>query len=139
MWSAATVLVCALELLGRSAESFPPIALVEVRPSDVSTRTDGFVRMHDDTIYLATYSPAFERARRAEYKCGDLDALRRIASVLVHEEWHVQNGPDERGAYQAQLMALMMLDAGPGNPVYAGVRRAMKATLTAPPRQARAD
>jgi hypothetical protein len=137
MWSATTVLVCALELMGRSAESFPPIAFVEVRPADVSPRADGFVRMPEKTIYLVVSSPAFARARRAQYKCGDFDALRRIASVLIHEEWHVRNGADERGAYQAQLMALLTLDAGPGNPAYEGVKRAMREALALRSRQAR--
>lgn len=137
MWSAATVLVCALDLLGRSVTSLPPINLVEVRPPDVSIRAEAFVRGGDKTIYLMASSPALMRAQRARYKCGELNDLRRIASVLVHEEWHVRNGPDEVGAYQAQLMALRTLNAGSGNPVYAGVLRAMKEAVTRHPQQAR--
>lgn len=129
MWSAAAVLVCALDLLGRSTATFPPIQMLDTRPADVSPQADGFVRTGDHTIYLLTSSAAFERLRRSGDKCGDLNAVRRIASVLVHEEWHLRNGPDERGAYEAQLMALRAMQAGPGNPVYAGVFRAMRHTL----------
>jgi hypothetical protein len=135
MWGAATVLVCALDLLGRSAGSFPPIAFLEVRPPDVSARADAFVRRDDDTIYLVTTAPAFQRLQRSRDRCGDLNSVRSLASVLVHEEWHVRNGPDERRAYEAQLMALRAMNAGPGNPVYAAVNRAMTHTLKALPRQ----
>jgi hypothetical protein len=60
-------------------------------------------------------------------KCGDFNAARKLASILVHEEWHVRNGPDEEGAYAAQLITLMRLGAGPGNPVYAEVARSRAA------------
>ena len=139
MWSAAAVLVCALDLLGRSAGSFPPIAFVDVRPPDVSPRAEGFVRAGEETIHLLTSADAFQRSRRVGDKCGDLNASRKVASVLVHEEWHVRNGPDERGAYYAQLMALRTMSAGPGNPVYAQVYRAMRQTVGARPREVMAS
>ena len=129
MWSAASVLVCVLDLLGRSAGSFPPITLLDVRPKDVSVQADAFVRAGDDTIHLMTSGPAFQRVQRSPRKCGNLDDVRRLASILVHEEWHVRHGPDERGAYEAQLTALIALDAGPGSPVFGGVVRAMVDTL----------
>ena len=135
MWSAATVLVCALDLIGRSAVSFPPIALIDVRPSGVDARAEAFVLQGRDAIYLLTSSDVFRRARQANYKCGELNAVRKLASVLVHEEWHVRNGPDERGAYEAQLMALTTMGAGPGSPVYAGVHRAMKVVMSAAPQR----
>ena len=48
-----------------------------------------------------------------------------IASVLVHEEWHVRHGGDEAGAYAAQQTTLIRLNAGPGTPLYHEVTRAM--------------
>jgi hypothetical protein len=128
MWTAETVLVCALTLLHRSAASFPPIELVETRPAAVSPNADAYVPAGATRIYLMTTSPAFARARRAEYRCGELNAIRKIASVLVHEEWHVRHGSDEAGAYAAQLSTLIALDAGPGNPLYSEVTRSMQAT-----------
>ena len=129
MWTAETVLVCALSLLHRSVASFPPIEFVASRPAHVSPNADAFVPLGDTRIYLITTSPAFTRARRSVYKCGELNALRKIASVLVHEEWHVRHGSNEAGAYAAQLSTLIYLDAGPGNPLYSEVTRSMQATL----------
>ncbi len=129
MWSAATVLVCALDLLGRSASALPPIVLLEVRPAHVSALADAFVEEDGDTIFLLTKAPAFRRLQHTVNKCGDVNAVRKIASVLVHEEWHVRHGSDERGAYDAQLMALAAMNAGPGNPVYFSVARSRDWTL----------
>lgn len=125
MWTAATVLVCALNLLHRTAGSFPPIEFVDVRPTYVSANAEAYVRQGHPQIYLITTSPAFARARRSDYKCRDLDAIRKIASVLVHEERHVRYGEDEAGAYAAQLSTLIALDAGPGSPLYYEVTRSM--------------
>jgi hypothetical protein len=129
MWTAETVFVCALTLLHRSAGSFPPIEFVENRPPYVSPGADAYVPLGHARIYLITTSPAFARARHSVYKCGELNAIRKIASVLVHEEWHVRHGSDEAGAYAAQLSTLISLDAGPGNPLYYEVTRSMQATI----------
>jgi hypothetical protein len=118
-------------LLNRSAHSFPPIELVTTRPVDVSTNADGYVRSGEARIYVVAVTAAFSRARGAAYKCGDLPAIRKIASVLIHEEWHVRHGSDETGAYLAQLTTLASLDAGPGNPLYAEVLRSLQATTRA--------
>ena len=126
MWAAETVLLCALTLLHRSVHSFPPIEFVNLRPAYVSDNAEAYVLTGDTRIFLVTASPAFVRARRALYKCGDLQALRKIASVLVHEEWHVRHGSDEAGAYAAQLGILVYLDAGPGNPLYDEVTRSLR-------------
>ena len=129
MWTAETVLVCALTLLHRSAGSFPPIEFVDVRPGYVSADVEAYVPLGHSRIYLITTSPAFARARRASYRCRELDAIRKIASVLVHEEWHVRHGSDEAGAYLAQLSTLTALDAGPGHPLYYEVTRSMQAAI----------
>jgi len=133
MWSAASVLVCVLDVLGRSAGTFPPIVLLDVRPPEVSSQAEAFVRSGDETIYLITVSSTFQSARRSTNKCANYDALRKLASVLVHEEWHIRHGRDERGAYAAQLTTLRALSTGPGNPVYAEVIRSMRAALAADP------
>ena len=70
----------------------------------------------------------FQRASNAVGRCGDLEADRRIASVIVHEEAHVR-GADESGAYTAQLLTLTRLGAGPGDPEYVAVMRSMHAVL----------
>jgi hypothetical protein len=35
----------------------------------------------------------------------------KLASVIVHEAWHLQHGRDEAGAYDAQLIFLQMTEA----------------------------
>ena len=139
MWTAEMVLVCALNLLHRSAGSFPPIELVSARPPYVSANADGYVLRGHVRIYLVTASSAFARARRAVYRCGDVYAIRKIASVLVHEEWHVLHGSDEKGAYLAQLTTLASLDAGPGSLLFADVSRSMEAELRRQSRGTYAD
>ena len=126
MWSAATVLVCALELLGRGAGSFPPIVLLDVRPPDVSARAEAFIRHGDPAIYVMTSSPTFVRARQALHRCGDREALVKLASILVHEESHVRQGTTESEAYAAQLVTLIGLDAGPGSMLYTEVSRSRR-------------
>ena len=138
MWSAATVLVCALGILGRSPETLPPITLIDVPPADASPGVEAFVRPGDDTIHVVTSSSVFRYAMAARSHCGRTESLRKIASVIVHEEWHVRNGPDEQGAYRAQLLALAVMGSGQGTPVFAEVRRAMRAVTVADPGGARA-
>jgi hypothetical protein len=79
--------------------------------------------------YLLTDTVSFENARRAVRRCGALQSLRKIASVVVHEEWHVRHPGDEFGAYAAQLSALVQMGAGPGSSVYLDVWRARRAVL----------
>jgi hypothetical protein len=132
VWSAEAVLVCALALLGRSAESFPPIEFVDAVPSDVSAQADAFVRVNDTRIYVITTSSTFQRLQRARDRCGDLNAARKLASVLIHEETHARHDSDEADAYAAQLTTLSSLGAGVGTPLYAHVARSMRAALARP-------
>jgi hypothetical protein len=134
MWTAASVLVCVLDVLGRNANTLPPIVMLEVRPPDVSLHADAFVRQGDDTIYLITSNPTFQRVQRSKDMCAHRDALRKLASILIHEEWHVRNGNDERGAYIAQLTALIRLNAGTEHPLYGEVMHSMQVALAAPTR-----
>lgn len=127
---ASFVLVCALDLLGRSTNTFPPILIVE-RPLDVSTHAVAFVRRGEPAIHVVGSSAVFQRAVAANHNrqgCRDYDVLRLLASVLVHEEWHLRHGPDEEGAYFAQLTTLQLLGTGPGRWPYEVTRRAMQAT-----------
>lgn len=130
MWTAETVLVCALSLLGRSAASFPPIVFVEDPPPDVSLQAEAFVREGDPRIQLLTRSRVFQRLQRHRERCGKLEDVRKLASVLVHEEQHVA-GKGEEVAYAAQALSLLAMGAGPGHGVYAEVARSRNAVLMA--------
>ena len=129
MWTAETVLVCALALLVRGTDDLPAIVLLNSRPPEVSKHAEGFVRHGDPHIYLLTDTVSFAHARRAVYRCGAVQSLRKIASVVVHEAWHVRHPGDESGAYVAQLSALNQMGAGPGNPLYLEVSQARRAVL----------
>ena len=126
MTSAATVLVCALEFLGRSADSLPRIELLDVRPPAVSVNAEAFVDPRTSTIYILTTSDVFRTVRQA--RCAHRDSLRKLASIIVHEEWHVRHGGDEEGAYSAQLMALTIFGAL-DTPAYRAVRRSMMSVI----------
>ena len=129
MWTAEVVLVCALNLLGRAPESFPPIALIDTVPADASPGAEGFVRHNDPHIYLVTAGVNFRAARASEYRCSHTMAIRKIASVLIHEEAHLRQSANERTAYEAQLTTLTALGAGPGSPPYQEVVRAMRTAI----------
>ena len=129
MWTAEAVLVCALSLLGRPASSFPPIELVDRAHVGGSAGAEAYVRRGEQRIYVVTSSDTFRDARESQDRCGNTMAIRKIASVLIHEEVHLRNGSDEKQAYEAQLTTLTALGAGPGSPPYSSVKRAMRYTL----------
>ena len=121
MTTAAAVLVCVLGIVGRP---LPPIVLLDERPHDASHNAEAFVRRNPDTIYLLTRTDVFQDAQR-----GSRRALRKLASILVHEEWHLRYNADERRAYEAQLHELLRLGELPDQPLYRGVARAMRTVL----------
>lgn len=132
MSAAGIVLVCALDLLGRSPDRLPPIEILAERPPQASVNADAFADSRSGIIYLIASAPAFRAAERAQSsaaECRDAESLKMVASIIVHEEWHLRHGPDEEGAYYAQLMALQLLGLGPDSIPYAWVRRAMQAVL----------
>jgi hypothetical protein len=127
MPTAAAVVVCALALLGRSERNMPRIELVDTVPAEASSQAEAFVRTNDKTIYLVTSSPVFRTVLASRAECGDFIALKKIASIIAHEEWHIRHGTDERGAYQAQLTTLLRLGVTPDNSLYTSVVRSMQA------------
>jgi hypothetical protein len=136
VWSAATVFVCALELLGRSAASFPPVQFVEKVPTGISSQVAGYVLAGEGRIVVITSTDAFTRARQSKDRCNDLDALREVAGVLAHEEWHVRHGPDEEGAYDAQLIALLSAGAHEDSALFHKIKQAKLAVAAASRRRA---
>lgn len=129
--STVMVLVCALELLGRSAAALPPIELVAGPPPGVAANVEAFVRAGSGVISLVTSTETFEEARRSE--CRTYDAVAKVASIVAHEEWHVVHGADERGAYEVQLATLVRLGVSVTSRVFAGVMRSMQVVLDSQP------
>lgn len=126
MWTAEVVLLCALHMLGRSEASFPPITMIDTVPPNVSAGAEGYVRHNDTHIYLVTTSENFRDAQTSMTRCGNTNAVRKIASVLVHEEAHLRQAANERTAYETQLTTLTALGAGPGSPAYQETFKAMQ-------------
>jgi len=136
VWSAATIFVCALELLGRSAASFPPVRFVEKAPPGVSPRAAAYVVPGDGRIVVITSTDAFTQARNSKDRCNNLEALHESAGVLAHEEWHVLHGPDEEGAYDAQLTALLLTGADLDGALFQKIKQAKLAVVGASRRRA---
>jgi hypothetical protein len=124
MLSAAAVLVCAIEVLGRSPRTMPPIQLVDIAPVGASADVEAYVWPGSGTISVVTSTPLFRTVQRSE--CRNMPSLKKLASVLVHEEWHVRNGSSEEGAYGAQLGALVKLGVDPASALFSGVVRSMQ-------------
>jgi hypothetical protein len=128
MWTAASVLACALSVFGRSEASMPPIKLIDVAPPDVSVGAEAFVR--SGTIHLITSSSVFQTALSSR-DCSPSLPMRKLASILAHERWHVRHGADEKGAYEHQLITLIQLGLAPGSGVYHEVQVSMLRVLEA--------
>ena len=131
MTAAEWVLVCALNLMGRSPDRLPRIEILATPPSRVSPNAAAFVDTAENAIYLIASSPPFSAAaaQRKGSECRETDELRSIAGILAHELWHLEHGPDEKEAYLAELMELHRLGAGPGRGPYASALRSMRAVM----------
>src|SRR5262245_17306018 len=126
MSAAASALVCALTVLNRSQASMPPIEILDTPPPYVSVGTEAFVRSSTGTIYVIASADVVKLAAGTHPgECGDIYAVKKLASILVHEEWHLKHGPDERRAYERQLIALQQLGLGPGTSPYQDVHQSM--------------
>ena len=125
MWGSVVVLACALEVLRLPEDRFYPIKFEDVTPPGVSRNAEAFATFYPPTIHILTSSAVFREATRAKQQCGSREAIAKIASMLVHEQWHLKNGVEEYGAYRAQLIALAMLGFPEHTNVYHGVLLAM--------------
>ena len=133
MPTAAFVLGCALDLLA-NAKPLAPIVLVAERPPSAAMHTAAFVREGEPTIYLVASSLPVRAAIRAASAgpgggCDRSRELIVLASVLAHEDWHVQHPGDEVGAYLNQLTTLQFLGLDLFSREANEVRRAMRAGL----------
>lgn len=129
MWTAASVLACALSVLGRSEANMPRIELIDTAPPYVSAGAEAYV--HHGTIHVVTSSEVFQTAMASRTGCTSSAAIRKLASILAHEAWHVKNGRDEKGAYEHQLITLIQLGLTPGTGVFRDVQVSMLKVLKA--------
>lgn len=131
MADAFVVIACALSLIHRPPATMAHIELVERRPAGVSLQAEAYILPENDVIYLLTSTVALREARRAVPACSNREPLVKLASILAHELWHLRHGPDEQGAYQAQLTTLIWLGMAGHSPVYNEVLRSMRQVLRA--------
>jgi hypothetical protein len=90
-----------------------PLTLVTELPRTVSRGAEAWTvfdeRGRGTGIFVYTRSRTFRCASmpsRDQSRC-----LLKLASVIVHEAWHLKNGLDEAGAYDAQLVFLQLKEA----------------------------
>jgi hypothetical protein len=116
MWTAASVLACALSVLGRSEQSMPPIELIDIAPPGVSVGAEAFVSLDSRTIYQITSSSVFQYALKERKHCSDSVIMRNLASIL---------------AYEQQLITLIRLGIQPGSGMYRSVQVSMQRVIEA--------
>jgi hypothetical protein len=107
------VLDKALRLAGPQLYEHLPFVLVSELPRTASPGAEAWTVFDEhgkgDRIFVYTRSRTFQCASvpsRDQDQC-----LLKLASVIVHEAWHLRNGLDEVGAYEAQLSFLQLVEA----------------------------
>lgn len=63
---------------------------------------------NNPSFVVADYGKTYQRALK-----GDEDAIKSLAGVFGHEDYHIQHGKEERPAYNKQLDILESLRASP--------------------------
>jgi hypothetical protein len=107
------VLDRALRLAGPQLYARLPLVLTSELPWMVSPSAEAWTVFNEhgkgERIFVYTRSRTFRCARTSR---RDQDqCLLKLASVIVHEAWHLGNGLDEVGAYEAQLSFLRLIEA----------------------------
>jgi hypothetical protein len=85
-----------------------PITLASVTPPGASRGIEAWTSYDatgiDDRILVYTGSDMFRCASRP---LRMRQCVIRLASVLVHEAWHLEHGPNEEDAYEVQIAFLL--------------------------------
>jgi len=107
------VLQRALRLAGPQSYAQLSFVLTSELPTTVSQGAEAWT-LYDEhgmgnRIFMYTGSRAFRCASVSHPDQGQ--CLLKVASVIVHEAWHLRTGPDEVGAYEAQIIFLKLNEA----------------------------
>jgi hypothetical protein len=88
-----------------------PIELASSVPDGASPGVEGWTSYRangeGERISIYTGSAIFRCARLPHENPQSHECVLRLASVIVHEAWHVSSGRQEAGAYIAQIAFLM--------------------------------
>jgi hypothetical protein len=103
--------------------TLPRIVIVIVRPERVVADAEGYTVDQYPVIYIAAWSAAYRAAA-----AGDREAIMKLAGVIAHERMHVEHGPAERPAYEAEIF--MLRRCGASSALIDGVRRAMEVAVS---------
>ena len=106
-----------------------PILLASVPPDTASTGVEAWTVFREDgsADHVAVYTESSTficASRQTPVHVNPYLCLLKLASVIVHETWHFKHGPDEAGAYEAQLQFLEVRGGGSSATIASGVRRA---------------
>ena len=114
----------ALVLAGRPFAGLP-IVITAVPPVGASKGIDAWTTYGTDgqgeRIFVYTEGESF--------RCGGEPAPEgaacqlKLASIVVHEAWHLRHGPSEAGAYYAQLTFLLLHGGSHGQIASVGLAR----------------
>ena len=102
-----------------------PIVLAAAPGRDVESAAEAWTTRDStdrpEQIVVSSSSAVF---RCAMPPVENHQCLLKLASILIHEEWHFRHGADERRAYDAQLTFLRM--RGASSYFITGVQRARR-------------
>jgi len=101
----------AVQLLGWSGDDVPQIHIVSEGPTDRTQTAEAWVQFDADGRAVPVIHIRADTDVYRDASTGDYQALVRLAGILTHERWHLRHGPDEAGAYGAQLSIMEYLHA----------------------------
>ena len=106
-----------------------PIVLASVPPESASPGVEAWTVFREDgkgdrVVVYRESSVYICASRHTPVHVNPYVCRLKLASIIVHEAWHFRNGPDEAGAYEAQLQFLEVRGGGSAAQIAEGVRRA---------------
>ena len=108
-----TVMERAMKLAAPHVNPQLQVVLTATLPPGVSKNAEAWTTFREDGsgdgVFVYTGSAVFRCAR--ERNPNQDRCLLKLASIVVHEAWHLQHGRDEEGAYRAQLVFLQSKEA----------------------------
>lgn len=105
---------------GDELDALPRIVVATRVPDGATTDMEGYSVPGYGAVYVGNWSDAYRAAQG-----GNAEAQMKLAGVIAHEAWHVKNGTDESGAYDAEINKLRRI--GAPNSMIDGVRRSARA------------